>query len=88
MLISNKVNIWRDIQAGGAGLVENDDLAGTEALLRAFLALDPSARDRMGVAARRCFLENYDMKTTGSRVLALFKELIGDDGDDPKRSRA
>ncbi len=29
VLISNQVNIWREIEADGAGYVENDDLAGT-----------------------------------------------------------
>ncbi|HZR77812.1 MAG TPA: glycosyltransferase, partial [Chthoniobacterales bacterium] len=29
VLISNRVNIWREVQADGAGFVDSDDLAGT-----------------------------------------------------------
>jgi len=36
VLISNKVNIWREIKADGAGLVEDDTAEGTENLLRRF----------------------------------------------------
>jgi glycosyltransferase involved in cell wall biosynthesis len=34
VLISNKVNIWREIAADGAGLVANDNLSGTIELLQ------------------------------------------------------
>ena len=36
VLISNKVNIWREIEADGPGLVEDDTAEGTENLLRRF----------------------------------------------------
>src|SRR5256886_6713007 len=44
VLISNKVNIWREIEADGAGYVENDDLNGTANLLRRWLATSPEVR--------------------------------------------
>ncbi len=44
VLISNKVNIWREIEIDGAGLVAADDLAGATTLLRRFLMMAPSDR--------------------------------------------
>jgi glycosyltransferase involved in cell wall biosynthesis len=88
VLISDKVNIWRDVRATGAGLVAADDVAGTATLLSTFFALDRHGRARMRAAARQCFLENYDMKAIGGRVLALFEELIGGDGGNLRRSDA
>lgn len=38
VLISNQVNIWREIAEDGAGLVEDDSEEGVEKLLRQFLA--------------------------------------------------
>jgi len=37
VLISNKVNTWREIVAGNAGIVEEDTLEGTKQLLRSHL---------------------------------------------------
>ncbi len=39
VLISNQVNIWREIENDGAGLVEDDTPEGTERLLRRWFAL-------------------------------------------------
>ena len=41
VLISNQVNIWPEIEADGAGLVEDDTPEGTERLLRHWFALLP-----------------------------------------------
>src|SRR5205807_1194939 len=47
VLITNKINIWREIQASEAGLVSNDDRAGTIALLERWLALSLEAKALM-----------------------------------------
>ncbi|HEY2140414.1 MAG TPA: glycosyltransferase, partial [Chthoniobacterales bacterium] len=47
VLISNKVNIWREIEADGAGYVENDDVAGTANLLKRWLDTPAEARSAM-----------------------------------------
>ena len=47
VLISNKVNIWREIINYKAGLVENDDLAGTTRLLERWLQFPPSIKTDM-----------------------------------------
>jgi glycosyltransferase involved in cell wall biosynthesis len=74
-LITDKVNIWREIAAAGAGLVETDSEAGIEKLLRSYLALDPPGRTRMRAAARACFVEHFDMKTTAANTLEIFRQL-------------
>jgi glycosyltransferase involved in cell wall biosynthesis len=71
VLISSKVNIWREVSGDGAGLVENDDVDGTARLLERWLALDDSARERMQAAARSCFEERFQMtKVAAEFVLA------------------
>ena len=54
-LITDKVNIWREVEKAGAGLVAPDNLFGMEVLLRMFLGLDQPGRARMRAAARLCF---------------------------------
>lgn len=64
VLISNKVNIWREVEASDAGLVAPDTLEGTRELLRRFAALRTSDRERMRERARSGFLKNFDIEVT------------------------
>lgn len=74
VLISNRVNIWPDIVEDHAGLVEEDSLTGTEALLRRWLEL--SADERMGYAeqAMPSFRKRYSMRETARAIRDLFAE--------------
>ncbi len=59
VLISNQVNIWREIQAEGAGLVADNTEEGTRKLLSAWRDLSPSDKHEMGNKARRTFEKLY-----------------------------
>ena len=63
VLISDKVNIWREIDADRAGLIEPDTLDGTTRLLERWLSLDESQRDDMRSRARDCFQRRFDVQT-------------------------
>lgn len=75
VLITNKVNIWRQVQACGAALVENDDVAGITALIARFLALDEEARAAMGVAAHKGFMENYDVSVAALKLAEMLRTM-------------
>ena len=68
VLISNKVNIWREVQACGGGFVDEDTREGTMRLIARFYALSPEERAAMRQAARRGFLEHFEA-TRGARNL-------------------
>ncbi|MEO8004546.1 MAG: glycosyltransferase [Betaproteobacteria bacterium] len=59
VLISNQVNIWREILQGGAGFVEPDDVAGARRLLEQWLQVDPGLWLRMRDAAKSVFAERF-----------------------------
>ncbi len=61
VLISNKVNIWREVQEDGAGLVADDGPMGTAALLAGWFALSADERDAMGRRARASFERRYQV---------------------------
>jgi glycosyltransferase involved in cell wall biosynthesis len=63
-LVSDKVNIWREVEASRAGFVEPDTLAGTRNLMRRCLALSPEAREEMSRNARAGFLRHFDIEVT------------------------
>ena len=64
VLISNKVNIWREVEASRAGLVQPDTLEGTRRLIQGFVALPASDRTRMSKNARAGFLKYFDVQVT------------------------
>lgn len=74
VLISNKVNIWREIQHDGAGLVEHDDLAGTAAGLRQWLALDATERQRMQDAAKASFHRRFRIEKVAQNIARLLED--------------
>ena len=73
VLISDKVNIWREIKEDGAGLVEQDTLEGTERLLRSWLALPVPAREGMAARARQCFEGRFEIHMAAERLLEALR---------------
>jgi glycosyltransferase involved in cell wall biosynthesis len=69
VLITDKVNIWREVESSGAGLVGPDTLAGTIRFIRSWLELSEKQRTDMRAAARRAF-ETYFQADTAARDLA------------------
>ncbi len=72
VLISNRVNIWTEIESDGAGLVEDDTLEGTERLLRRWFNLPVAERDAMAVHARPCFVGRFTMNQTALAIEQVF----------------
>jgi glycosyltransferase involved in cell wall biosynthesis len=72
VLISNKVNIWREIQSDGAGLIADDTLSGTQQLLRDWLALRPGQREQMQRQSLDCFHRRYQIDGVAKNLLSLF----------------
>jgi glycosyltransferase involved in cell wall biosynthesis len=68
VLISNRVQIWPEVQSGGAGLVAADTLAGTCALMRDWAGLDETGRRQMRVRARRCFETSFAIESAAGRL--------------------
>ena len=64
VLISNKVNIWREVEAANAGFVEPDTEEGTRNLIRRFAALSPEHRSKTRLNARAGFKQNFDIESS------------------------
>ena len=61
VLISDQVNIWREIKQDGAGLVAPDTLAGTESLLQQWFALSQAEQSAMSQCAVDCFNNRFEI---------------------------
>jgi glycosyltransferase involved in cell wall biosynthesis len=75
VLISNQVNIWREIERDRAGFVEEDTLAGTVNLLSAWGRLGETERAAMKINARKCFEHYFDLDRNGIRFLEMVRSL-------------
>ena len=69
VLISNKVNIWREIQLDRAGLVDEDDEPGTTRLLQNWLHLPAEEKDAMRKIARQCFQSRFEVTRAADALI-------------------
>lgn len=76
VLISDKVNIWREIAADGAGIVRPDSVEGTVDALRTWLALTPEEQDRMRDSGRRCFENRYRIERVATNLVDIISRHI------------
>jgi glycosyltransferase involved in cell wall biosynthesis len=72
VLISNKVNIWHEIEGDKAGLVEDDTLEGTERLLRRWFGLSSAEREATASRARHSFEKRFTMTGTAVAIERVF----------------
>jgi glycosyltransferase involved in cell wall biosynthesis len=76
VLISNRVNIWREVAADGAGLIEADTAEGAKTLLGRFLAMSPEERAKMRRSARASFLAQFHVDQAARNLMELIEARI------------
>lgn len=87
VLISDKVNIWREIQAAGGGLVAPDDVAGATRLLHQWAGKTAEAKGEMGANATICFARHFEIGTSSARFFSLLdSSCAARQGSQPPRS--
>ena len=75
-LISNKVNIWREVQSNGAGIVGANDLEGTCAVLQTWQTMYRQQRSDMRQHARDCFLQNFEIHTAAKFLISTLSSVL------------
>jgi glycosyltransferase involved in cell wall biosynthesis len=73
-LISNRINIWREVDQDRAGYIESDDFSGTTRLLQRWLAAPVSVRNDMRANARRCFEQRFQIDKAVDSLLEILNE--------------
>ncbi len=71
VLISNKVNIWREIETDGAGFVNEDTVEGTVAGLRQWLATTNEQKIDMTLSAKACFEARYKIDKVAENLIRI-----------------
>jgi glycosyltransferase involved in cell wall biosynthesis len=70
VLISDQVNIWREIQQAGAAFVQKNSAAGTTQLLLDWLDLSPNAASNMALQTKACFQTHFSVKSATHKLMA------------------
>jgi glycosyltransferase involved in cell wall biosynthesis len=74
VMITNKVNIWREIERDNAGIVVNDDIQHIAYGLRKMLMLQKEQRAIIGSNGRKSFLAQYDLANNAMHLLKLIQQ--------------
>jgi glycosyltransferase involved in cell wall biosynthesis len=76
VLISNQVNIWREIQQDQAGLIAMDTVEGTEQLIETWLDTPAHEWAQMRQNAGRCFAQRFLIDRTAESLVKAI-EMFG-----------
>jgi glycosyltransferase involved in cell wall biosynthesis len=75
VVLSDKINIWREVAKHSAGFVAPDTLEGTRASLNRYTAFTGEERAAMRARALACFRQEFDFNTTSVKVLENIEQL-------------
>lgn len=85
-LISDKVNIWREVEADGAGIVGTDTVDGTVASLTRWLTMDPTLAAAMRTQAMQTFKRRFTVDAMSKDLLRVL-QCDPREGDDTRGKR-
>jgi len=77
VLISDKVNIWREIKNSKAGLVESDTVTGTFQLLQTWIGYSKNQKREMSEAALACYLNYFTVARAAKRTYEILSDATG-----------
>jgi glycosyltransferase involved in cell wall biosynthesis len=69
VLISRRVNIWREIVVEGAGFADEDTVSGTAALLERWLSLTTAQQQLIRGRAEQCFAVHFHVNAAAQRLI-------------------
>lgn len=76
VLISNKVNIWREVLADKAGMVADDTLNGAKQLLNAWLDLPAEIQAEYRRQAIRTFQSKFEIRQAAESLIEVFVDIV------------
>jgi glycosyltransferase involved in cell wall biosynthesis len=80
VVLSDKINIWREVLRHSAGFVAPDTLPGTVDSLARYSALTEEARAVLRACALECFRQEFDFAANSVRVLENIEQLARSKG--------
>ena len=76
VLITNKVNIWREINSSESGFVAEDDVIGITTLLKRWFSLTEERKLQMSDNAKNCYTDNFSIKSAALGLDSALNEVF------------
>jgi glycosyltransferase involved in cell wall biosynthesis len=76
VLITDKVNIWREVVQDGAGFAEPDTQDGTVALFERWLGISADEIGQMRSRARACFESRFEIHHAGKKLVGVIEQSL------------
>ena len=76
VLLTDKVGIWQEVVADGAGVAEVDTQEGITRLLSRWTSLPEHEKDAMRVAAKQCFDNRFHVSRAAKNYISLMSGRI------------
>ena len=73
VMISNQVNIWREIESAGGGIIANDTVEGTQRMLDEWISRSKEEKQITGQKALTCFNELFSKRPAAKKFLEAMK---------------
>ena len=73
VLITNKVNIYRDIKKYKSGFISNDDYEGVILSLKKIMNLKKNDYREMSYNAYQCYKDNFNSINTSKKLINFIK---------------
>jgi glycosyltransferase involved in cell wall biosynthesis len=68
VLISNQVNIWKEISTGNAGIISSDSIKGVKEMLKAWIVLSKTEKKLMQANAKNIFVRNFSVTGVAEKL--------------------
>jgi glycosyltransferase involved in cell wall biosynthesis len=75
VLISNQVNIWREISTEGGGIIENNTINGALNMLIRWIDLTPEKKSQMGARALIAYQNHFTLNKTAQKIVKMMNDL-------------
>lgn len=69
VLISDKINIWKEIEEGGGGIVETDTTEGAYQLIKKWIAKTPVEKQKFSENALSTYRNNFSFEMANAKFL-------------------
>jgi glycosyltransferase involved in cell wall biosynthesis len=76
VLISDQINIWREIKSSEAGLIAEDTLTGTVSLFQKWDSMTSEQKADMRKSARVCYEKNFAVAPAAKKLMQVVLKLI------------
>ena len=76
VLITDKINIWREIQEGNAGLVEVDTKEGIKKLLKKWLDYSEDKKKQMRLTALECYTSKFTVEKATAKMYEALSSIL------------